>query len=198
MSDGRAAFSDIDRNVATNLRYFREELGLSQEELAQRVSERGFGFTQATIWKIESGQRQVKISEVAALCDALQLRTWIHLTTDPEVSRPHAQLMSANRRAYDAYAALKVAATQYLEEQIGVLMAVRNARDVGLDTEHSDGWLDMPAERAVIEARDEWSREDLLMEQREERVEAAMSALRQAGYEPLRPEDVVIGGGGSS
>jgi len=73
MSGARSTASDVDRCVASNVRYFREELGLSQKELAQRMSERGFGFTQATIWKIESCQREVRISEGVALCAALNL-----------------------------------------------------------------------------------------------------------------------------
>ena len=64
MSEADAVFPNIDHHVATNVRAFRERNSLSQEELAQRMSERGFGFSQATIWKIESGQRPVKISEV--------------------------------------------------------------------------------------------------------------------------------------
>jgi hypothetical protein len=34
-------------------------------------TDRGFGFGQATIWKIESGQRPVKASELVALADCL-------------------------------------------------------------------------------------------------------------------------------
>jgi hypothetical protein len=102
------------------------------------------------------------------------------------------------RRSGLPYAELKEAATRYLEEQIGVLFAVREAQDVGLDTERWAGWLDMPAERAVIEARVDMDREDEVHDQRENQVDAALFALRRAGYEPLRPEDVVIGGGEST
>jgi transcriptional regulator with XRE-family HTH domain len=154
------------------------------------MSGHGFGFTQATIWKIESGQRPVKISELVALADALDLRSWAALTLQPDVSQRSAELQAANRRAQQAYTVLKDAATRYLEEQIGVVVAVRQAQDAGLDTEMWAGWIDMPAERAVIEARVDWERQDGLLDQREERVDAALQALRQAGYQPLRPEDV--------
>jgi hypothetical protein len=57
-----------------------EQGGVSQEELAQHMSERGFGFTQATTWKIERGQRPIKISEAVALGKVLGLISWTHLT----------------------------------------------------------------------------------------------------------------------
>lgn len=195
MSEARSPFSDIDHNVAANVRHFRDAHGLSQDELAQRMTDRGFGFTQATIWKIESGQRTVKISEVVALGEALELRSWTYLTAQPEISRHHADLQSSNAQAHQAFAALKAAATDYLEAQINVLVAVREAQDTGLNTEPWVGWLDTPAERAVIEARVEWDRHDEVLEQQRAEADELMEALRAAGYKPLRPEDVVIEGG---
>ena len=64
-------YKDIDQNIAANLRTYREAGSVSQEELAQRMASRGFGFSQATIWKIESGQRPVRASELVALADCL-------------------------------------------------------------------------------------------------------------------------------
>ena len=73
-------YVDIDQNIAANLRTYREAGNLSQEELAQRMADRGFGFSQATIWKIESGQRPVKASELVALADSLE----VMLVTTPD------------------------------------------------------------------------------------------------------------------
>ena len=50
-SDG-AGLAEVEQNFAINVREYREQSGLSQEDLAQRMAERGFGFTQATVWKI--------------------------------------------------------------------------------------------------------------------------------------------------
>jgi len=160
------------------------------------MSDRGFGFTRATIWKIETCRRQVGISEGVALCDALDLSRWFDLTSDPEVGQPLAQLQSANHQARQAYTALQAAAMAYLEAQEGVLFAMRTAQDAGLDVvaSHWGSRLDMPAERAVIEARDDHERDDEVLGQKTDRAEAALDALRRAGYEPLRPEDVVISG----
>lgn len=201
MGDGerRREYADIDRNVAANLRHFREQAGLSQDELAQRMTERGFGFTQATIWKIESGQRVVKISEVVALGDALGLLTWTYLTSEQQVGQHIAELQAANSRAHRAYEVLKAAAGQYIEEQIGVLFSVRRAQDAGLETDEMwTSWLGIPAERAVIEARVDMDRAEEVAVDRDREVDAALEALRKAGYEPLRPESLVIDGGESA
>ena len=68
-------YTDIDQNIAANLRTYREAGNISQDELAQRMADRGFGFSQATIWKIESGQRPVRASELVALADSLGVMT---------------------------------------------------------------------------------------------------------------------------
>lgn len=199
MSEADAVFPNIDQNVATNLRAFRDRGGLSQEELAQRMSERGFGFSQATVWKIESGQRPVKISEAVALSDALELPRWIDLTAEPDVSRHHADLTAANRRTNQAHAVLKEAAAAYLREQIDLSFAVRTAQDAGLTvTERYTSWLDIPAEQVVIEARVEFAQEDEVHVHRFEEVNAILAALREHGYAPPRPEDWVDAGGEST
>jgi transcriptional regulator with XRE-family HTH domain len=181
---------DIDHHVAANVREFRERKGLSQGELAQRMTDRGFGFSQATIWKIESKQRPVKVSEAVALGDALELRSWTHLTDRPEISRHHADLELVNRNAYHAYEALKAAATEYHRSQVDLSLTVRLARDAGLTVdERWTGWLDQPGEKAVIEARVQHDDEDTILEQHYQKVSAILETLREHGYAPPRPED---------
>lgn len=76
-----------------------------------------------------------------------------------------------------------------------MVLAVRQAQDAGLDAFRWRGWLDIPAERAVIEARVEADREAEILEQRDEKVEAVLAALREQGYTTWRPEDVEFNGG---
>lgn len=202
MSETDAVFPDIDRNVAANVRAYRERGELSQEELALRMSERGFGFSQATIWKIESGQRTVKISEAVALSEALGLPGWRDLAQEPEISRHYAQLDAANRRVYQAYGALKAAAAAYLQGQVDLSFVVRDAQDAGVPVhEVHTTWLDIPAEKVVIEARveqaGEGSEEAVKLRQHEE-VNAIVAALRERGYTPPRPEDWVTYGAESA
>lgn len=187
-SDGSAAGNTtgtVDRNVATNLRTFRERAGVSQEELAQRMSERGFGFSQATVWKIESGQRPVRISEAVALSEALGLRRWIDLTADPEVNRHHADLSAANHKTYEAYFMLKEAAAAFLSAQIELSFVARTAQDAGLTvSELYTSWLDVPAEKAIIDARVDWAHHDDDQMRDEAEVAAVLAALREHGYAP--------------
>ncbi|GAA0623606.1 hypothetical protein GCM10010174_48460 [Kutzneria viridogrisea] len=95
----------------------------------------------------------MKIGEAVALSDVLDLR-WMDLTAQPHVSRHHAELAAVNRRVNHAYTMIKEAAAAYLGAQIDLSLTVRTARDAGLPlAEVHTSWLDIPAERAVIEAR---------------------------------------------
>ena len=195
-------FTRIDQNIAANLRIYRETASLSQEELAQRMTDRGFGFSQATIWKIESGQRPVRASELAALADALTVLAPVvvgNLTTVPSAGRHEVALRSANRGAHDAYEALKQAADAYLEAQYAVLFAAHEAHGDGFGvTELHTSYLNIPAERAVIEARIEGEREEAQAEEIDDTVDKILNALRTGGYNPsLRIEDVEVIGGGT-
>ena len=111
-------YKDIDQNIAANLRTYREAGNISQEELAQRMADRGFGFSQATIWKIESGQRPVRASELIALADSLEVMPATSLTYKPDAARHQIRLEQANRKAHHAYQTLKEAAADYLDAQL--------------------------------------------------------------------------------
>jgi transcriptional regulator with XRE-family HTH domain len=189
-------YQDIDQNIAANLRTYREAGSISQEELAQRMADRGFGFSQATIWKIERGQRPVRASELVALADSLEIMTATSLTRQPDSARHQVELDQANRKAHHAYQALKEAAAGYLDAQVELVVAARQAQDAGLAvTELHTSWLDTPPEEAVIEARVEIDQEAVRSEQVNDTVNKILDALRSNGYEPaLRIEDVEIHG----
>ncbi|MET9632174.1 helix-turn-helix transcriptional regulator [Lentzea sp. NPDC006480] len=181
--------SDIEQHVATNVREFRERADMSQEELARRMSERGFGFSQATIWKIENGQRTVKISEAVVLSEIFNL-LWMDLTRAPQVSRRQAAVAQAHRNAYQAFGALKEAAAEFLETQLSLSLAVREAQDDGLTVaEPLKSWLEIPAERAVLEARVEQEQGDKAINEVHEQVDMLLAALSEHGYKTPRPED---------
>src|SRR5262245_21922258 len=149
-------FTGIDQNIAAGVRAYREAAGISQDELAQRMSDRGFGFSQATVWKIERGQRPVKASELVVLADFLGgLRlSPMSLTSEPGAARHRARMQQANHLAHGAYQALKAAAVAYIEAQFEVAAAAREAHDDGvIVTELDISWLSIPPEEAVIQAR---------------------------------------------
>jgi hypothetical protein len=116
--------------------------------------------SQATIWKIESGQRPVRASELVALADSLGIMSTTSLTYKPDATRYKVELELANRNAQHAYATLKEAAAGYLEAQVVLVVAARETHDAGLAvTELHTSWLDTPAQEAVIQARVEADQE---------------------------------------
>jgi transcriptional regulator with XRE-family HTH domain len=196
MAGREDGFASIDKNIAANVRAYREAGNLSQEELAQRMADRGFGFTQATIWKIESGQRPLKASELLALADALggvQLPP-TDLTVNPDFARHDARLSEAHRAAAAAYRSLKQAATGYLEAQIQLLFEIHNAREAGVAPRlFQTTYLEVPPEEAVIEARVDSAHEDFHAAQKVESVVKVLDALRAAGYKgTLSLDDIEV------
>jgi transcriptional regulator with XRE-family HTH domain len=184
-SDG-VGLAEVEQNFATNVREYREQLVLSQEELAQRMAERGFGFTQATVWKIEQGKRAVRIAEAVALMDALGLPSWMNLTRSPHAFRRDAQLQAAHRRAGAAFAAIKDAAADFLRAQDEVAVVAHEAREAGVAVNSLwTSWLGELAERAVIEARIAYDREDAIHQDLHDTVSTIMAAIRASGYEPV-------------
>jgi RNA polymerase sigma factor (sigma-70 family) len=72
----REQWDKVDEHLPENLRLRREELGWSQEELAQMMSRLGFAWHQSTVYKIESGVRRVSLREGMALTSVLQTTTF--------------------------------------------------------------------------------------------------------------------------
>jgi transcriptional regulator with XRE-family HTH domain len=191
-------YKDIDANIAANVRAYREARGISQEDLAGQLAETGFPFSQATIWKIENGQRPVKAAELAALADALEVRSAMTLTRQPDNTRHLIDLQQAAARASSVWHQVKDAATEYLDAQINLLVAAYEAREAGVTvTELETAWLTTTPEEAVIQARVDSDDEETRSEKLNGQVVKVLDALRANGYEPhLRVEDVTTEGGG--
>ena len=187
-------YKDIDANIAANVRAYREAAGLSQEELAQRMADRGFPFTQATVWKVERGQRPVRAGELIALRDLFGRILVTDLTGHPDATRHTIQLERASADAAAAYSALKGAAAAYLDAQVQLNYAARLAHDAGHGvSELYTSWLTVAAEEAVIEARVEYETEDERHQQLNDEVSKILDALRASGYEPHRHiEDITF------
>jgi transcriptional regulator with XRE-family HTH domain len=178
-------YQDMDQNIAANPRTYRDAGNISQEELAQRMADRGFGFSQATVWKIESVQRPVRASELVALADSLEIMSATSLTYKPDATGHKVRLEQANRKAQHAYGTLKDAAADYLEAQVELVVAGREAQDAGPTvTGLHTSWLDTPPEEPMIEARVEADQEAERSEQVKDAVNKILDALRSNGYQP--------------
>lgn len=80
----------LERVFAENVRARREELGVSQGEIARRMARRGWdGFHQTTISRIEKYERPVRLGEAQALAEVLD-------TTERDLRR-HAGVLALAR-----------------------------------------------------------------------------------------------------
>ena len=94
--------------VGRNFRQLRERAGLTMPELALRMAARGFNWSKATIWKIETGERQLKVTEAIAAIQAMGL--------DLDTAFPLlVELNSQDRRARQACDAAVDAVEQMLD-----------------------------------------------------------------------------------
>jgi transcriptional regulator with XRE-family HTH domain len=56
-----------EERFAENLRAMREAFKITQSRLAEVMTERGFRWHQATVYKIESGERQIQLGEAGEI-----------------------------------------------------------------------------------------------------------------------------------
>lgn len=183
-----------DQNLGLNVRAYREAAEVSQEELARRMTDRGYGFSRATVWKIEQNKRDVRLGEAVALTDALGLPSWRTLTTEPRQFALETNIDLANREALEKYAELKAAAHTYLNAQIQLAFSIRIATDAGHSvSDFFRTWLATPAEQAAVEARVEAEHADQHRERIDQSVTDVLDALQEQGYKAaIDPADFRI------
>lgn len=190
--------AQIESNLAVNVRHYREKKGITQDELAELMTGFGFGWSQATVWKVEQQKRPVRLGEAQALAEALQVPLWSNLTADPEPFRHQVQIAEANTRAAAAYDKVKAATTEYLRTQMDLVVVIRDALDHGVDVDlrWRGSWLELPPERAAIEARLDWEdADDVRAERAYNTVERILAHLRDEGVESIfTPEDLTVDG----
>jgi transcriptional regulator with XRE-family HTH domain len=71
MAKTEAPRSPWDQNFARNFKQLREDMGMTQDEIVTRMAHFGFSFHQATVYKIEKGERKVGLGEAMALASCL-------------------------------------------------------------------------------------------------------------------------------
>lgn len=201
---------DIDGPVAEyfaiNLREAREARGLSQADLAQRVKQLGHACTQATIWKLEQGHREPKLTEAVAIGQALGMWRWTELTARPDTFNLALTVDHWRHRVHELAGQVRAAAAAQIDALANLAMAVRDAREAGLGEwaeGRSGGWLEFTPEATVLRealaARVAWEFEDQERDHRmdeEERLAAQIThALENSGVSlALKPEDIEIVG----
>jgi transcriptional regulator with XRE-family HTH domain len=88
---------DPQRILGMRLRALREAAGLSQGQLAQRMTDAGFSMHQTTIGKIELNERDVSVNEAVALASVLGVAL-ADLLADPELDAEAADLQAELQR----------------------------------------------------------------------------------------------------
>lgn len=108
----RAEDEEIGRHVAR----LRAEIGLTLDNVADKMTERGHSWRQSTAWKVEHGERVLRASEVTALAEVLDVSVFNLLNTPSDKAR----------RA-STYATDVVRASDELRLSIGKLLDARVA-----------------------------------------------------------------------
>ncbi|TXH18590.1 MAG: XRE family transcriptional regulator [Mycobacterium sp.] len=114
--------TDLGALLARNVRALREQRGLSQTQLAQRMNEHGLRWLQNTIQRVEHQQRRVDIAEAHALARALGV-TVDALLADSHEHSPAADASIDQLRA--AYEECEEAAAELANAQQRQLSADR-------------------------------------------------------------------------
>jgi transcriptional regulator with XRE-family HTH domain len=72
--------------VGNNIRKWREELGLSQSQLAARMTGNGFRWSATTVAEVEKTQRRLTVDELMAMAGCLALDATALLVADVPVT----------------------------------------------------------------------------------------------------------------
>jgi hypothetical protein len=119
------------------------------------MRERGWKWSQATVWSVEKGERPLRLSEATDLAEVLGIMLHV-LLAQPEEARVH-EYMHQCRQAHET---LNVAATAYLEATVHLQVALDQARRAGVQlgdaTREGGGWLETGPEQVAREARAAW------------------------------------------
>lgn len=125
---------DLDARFADALRYSRTLEGLTQEQVADRMRGWGHeGFSQSTVWKIESGRRKATVAEAFLLARAVNnhldafLPRWGWIDPDPAMAKEWRRIAALDAAEQDA--ALQAMESQE-RRQMRELAKYRKIRDI--------------------------------------------------------------------
>ena len=118
-----------DERIGQNLEILRGDT--SQKDLADRMRERGFKWSQATVWSIERGERPLRLSEAQEVADIL-VRPIDMLLAQDGVAVVHA----ATRTVAERYNNILKAMEEYDDARGHLALALDQIPDVT-----KDGWL---------------------------------------------------------
>lgn len=117
-----------DELIGANLQRLRMA-GTSQQALADAMKERGWKWSQATVWSVEKGERPIRLAEALDLVDIFGLDGIGELTTTPIVTVGWQRLGIMDQR----HQQLAAAADAYLQAQFDLALIADQLEQEGLD-----------------------------------------------------------------
>jgi transcriptional regulator with XRE-family HTH domain len=143
--------TDEDRLIGTNLARLRASR--SQAEVAVLMKDAGWKWSQTTVWKVESGERPLRLTEARALAEVL------HVTVDEFFETPlRVELGDALNHLDERRVELRAAVRDYEEVQTEVAQLadrIERSDETGLDprtTIRVESALRRSAEDVVLES----------------------------------------------
>lgn len=99
---------DLDREIGSNVQRERERLGVSQQVLADVMRERGWKWSQATVWAVEKGDRPMRLAEALDLAQVLDVdvRNFGQSAANSAISASSRRVSEALHNFYEAASAL--------------------------------------------------------------------------------------------
>ncbi|QOC27425.1 helix-turn-helix transcriptional regulator [Microbacterium hominis] len=147
-----------EANFRANVKDQREAVGMTQTDLARAMRERGFGFHQQTVQRVESGERPVRLDEAFSIAEILGVPLDA-LASNERLQRAQSEL----RRTDAAHRRLVDAVNDYESQRLAFSMALDVLADgqdeiIGTDdlTRVAGGWVELTSAdvaRGVMMAR---------------------------------------------
>jgi transcriptional regulator with XRE-family HTH domain len=117
---------DADARMGANVRSLREGKGISQAELARRMSEAGYPWHQSTVGRAEAGRQSVRASEAEALARIFGVTVDRLLWAGPEAAEA-AMASAAVTRLRTEWRALSLAAARLHDARSAAGRAAKRA-----------------------------------------------------------------------
>jgi hypothetical protein len=130
----------------------------TQQAVAVAMRERGWKWSQATVWSVEKGDRPLRLAEADDLAGILGVFSASDFTSSPM----SAHIKLGSHRAADAYGAMVASVREYLEVKEQLEIVLKIAEDEGHQFTHGDeaardSWTGQrKPEEAVAQARFEY------------------------------------------
>lgn len=145
--------SDLDKRIGDNLKRLRGDK--SQDDIALAMKERGFKWSQATVWNVERGERPLRLAEARVLVEVLfPERGGVFAISDLLYGDSAASLHQATSDYRAAVASFEAALDAALEAEEEVIVTAAQIKDSTEAEDWEDG-LEWAFRRARFTLEDE-------------------------------------------